>query len=314
MFVTVKPFLSISNKSKDSITIGYYSQHKLVISGEPSYLESEFNNLKKGIEISEEEITNSRDFLFDRLRVLGLLDFYQRKQDYNSSRTRSFYSLLSNEPKLAEDNISSQTAVIIGCGGLGSRLAVELAGCGFQNFILIDDDTLESSNLGRLPWFKKSDLGEYKTILTKNLLIDRHPEIHIETYEMKFGEFQKIGLFEQNHFCFISADDDNGFFMTNNENNLSQIGCPIIFCGYSEAYAFAGPIITDWDTEITSLSSNDSHLGQDIIAPSVGFINSLITGVVITEVLKYIVSGQTNLLGCKWVYNILSGQSLIANT
>ena len=143
---------------------------------------------------------------------------------------------------------------------------------------------------------------------------DRHTEIHIETYEMKFCEFQKIGLFEKNHFCFISADDDNGFFMSNNANSLSQIGCPIIFCGYSEAYAFAGPIIADWDTEITSLSSNDNQLGQDIIAPSVGFINSLITGVVITEVLKYIVSGQTNLLGRKWVYNILTGQSLTSDT
>ena len=54
-------------------------------------------------------------------------------------------------------------AVVIGLGGVGSWVALDLALSGkVKEMIIIDDDKIESSNLNRTP-FRICDIGAYKT-------------------------------------------------------------------------------------------------------------------------------------------------------
>ncbi len=46
-------------------------------------------------------------------------------------------------------DISDKSAVIIGCGGLGTNVSVNLAGAGIGRLLLIDFDTVEERNLNR---------------------------------------------------------------------------------------------------------------------------------------------------------------------
>ncbi|MEG0237155.1 sulfur carrier protein ThiS adenylyltransferase ThiF [Cetobacterium sp.] len=58
---------------------------------------------------------------------------------------------------------------VAGCGGIGSNVAMNLVRAGIKNFILVDFDKIEESNLNRQFYFK-NQIGLYKApILMKNL-------------------------------------------------------------------------------------------------------------------------------------------------
>ena len=57
--------------------------------------------------------------------------------------------------------------VIIGLGGIGSPALQYLAGAGVDSLVLIDDDTVEASNLQRQTIFREDELGHRKADLAE---------------------------------------------------------------------------------------------------------------------------------------------------
>lgn len=82
------------------------------------------------------------------------------------------------------DVLSGKQVLLVGLGSGGSPIALELAKSGVQNFTLIDFDRLEVGNLARhvagLP-----DLGRYKTLAMRDLLLAKNPYAKIRTLEVK---------------------------------------------------------------------------------------------------------------------------------
>ncbi len=56
--------------------------------------------------------------------------------------------------------IQRQNVIIIGMGGIGCPVAQYLISTGVKNLTLIDNDTVQLSNLNRQILFNKNDLGE----------------------------------------------------------------------------------------------------------------------------------------------------------
>lgn len=71
-----------------------------------------------------------------------------------------------------------QTHIIVGCGGIGYWLAIQLALLGHERLVLIDADKIESSNLNRLPAPLRSR-GEYKVKVLKAQLRMMRPTVHV---------------------------------------------------------------------------------------------------------------------------------------
>ena len=69
-----------------------------------------------------------------------------------------------------QKKIQNLTVAIIGVGGIGSIIAEGLYRLGVRKFILIDDDTLEISNLNRWQSGKFSDVGSNKVDVCKDYL------------------------------------------------------------------------------------------------------------------------------------------------
>lgn len=94
-----------------------------------------------------------------------------------------------DEINLRQQNIvsdySQKIAIIVGLGGIGSWIAVDLALIGIGTLILFDDDKIESSNLNRT-LFKLSQVGEYKTKAVKQLISERRKNILVITNEELF--------------------------------------------------------------------------------------------------------------------------------
>ena len=64
-------------------------------------------------------------------------------------------------------------AIIIGCGGTGSWVGLNLALCGrIENLVLIDPDIIEQSNLNRTP-YRLCDVGKNKAEALKYIILER---------------------------------------------------------------------------------------------------------------------------------------------
>lgn len=77
--------------------------------------------------------------------------------------------------------IEQLNVAIIGLGGTGSVVAEQIAHLGVKNFVLVDPDVIEESNLNRLVGARASDVGYSKTEVTKRLIHNVQPTARIET-------------------------------------------------------------------------------------------------------------------------------------
>lgn len=59
---------------------------------------------------------------------------------------------------------------LVGVGGLGMLVLEQLARTGFRRFVLVDPDTVEVSNLNRLPSVTARDIGRFKVQVGKRLV------------------------------------------------------------------------------------------------------------------------------------------------
>ena len=77
-------------------------------------------------------------------------------------------------------DISKNSAVIIGCGGLGTNAAVHLAGSGIGKLLLVDFDGVEKRNLNRQFFYTENDEGSAKCELLAKRLKAYAPECEID--------------------------------------------------------------------------------------------------------------------------------------
>lgn len=96
---------------------------------------------------------------------------------------------------LWDQHIIENSAILIaGVGGTGSELAKNLALLGIGSLILVDDDTIEFSNLNRQMLFREEDVGHKKAIIAKKRIQEQfNPDIKINQYSNKLQKIpQKI--------------------------------------------------------------------------------------------------------------------------
>ena len=87
--------------------------------------------------------------------------------------------LFSRNTGLLESSVmNAKAALIIGCGSVGSFIALELARAGVGNFILVDSDTLEIHNICRHQLGFR-DLGRYKVDAVADAIKNINPSVKI---------------------------------------------------------------------------------------------------------------------------------------
>ena len=93
-------------------------------------------------------------------------------------------------------DISSHSAVVIGCGGLGTNAAVHLAGAGIGRLHLIDFDTVEERNLNRQFFYTPADKGEEKARLLAGRLKAYAPDCDITFSVEKINGSEDFSSYE----------------------------------------------------------------------------------------------------------------------
>ncbi len=95
----------------------------------------------------------------------------------------------------AFDVLQSAQVTIMGCGGLGSNIAVFLARCGVGHLHLIDFDHVEASNLNRQQ-YRVCDLGRPKTEALADLLHAINPFIDTKVDQVEVTDDNLRDLLE----------------------------------------------------------------------------------------------------------------------
>lgn len=80
-----------------------------------------------------------------------------------------------------QERLLSASALIIGMGGLGSPVALYLAAAGVGRLVLVDDDSVDLSNLQRQIIHRDADIGRPKVDSAKDTLHALNPETRIDT-------------------------------------------------------------------------------------------------------------------------------------
>ncbi len=82
----------------------------------------------------------------------------------------------------AQENIKNKTVAIVGCGGLGSPLVQMAARSGVGKIILIDNDTVSVSNLGRQILYTREHVGKPKVEVAAKIVKDINPDAEVIYY------------------------------------------------------------------------------------------------------------------------------------
>jgi hypothetical protein len=104
------------------------------------------------------------------------------------------------------NNIQGYPHVIVGCGGIGYWLALQLAMMGAQNLTLIDGDKVEPSNLNRLPIPLRMS-GEWKVKALKAQIRMLRPQVRVVCMPVHITEDTMSVLEAPNGYVWDCTDD-----------------------------------------------------------------------------------------------------------
>lgn len=109
--------------------------------------------------------------------------------------------------KEAQDNLFDKHIFVAGLGGVGSYAADALARSGIGRFTLVDFDKVSPSNINRQLIALSSTVGEPKTELMKQRILDINPKISVKVVNSFYTEKLNILLEEDPPDFVIDAID-----------------------------------------------------------------------------------------------------------
>ena len=113
--------------------------------------------------------------------------------------------ILKRQDPYVNEILKDASVSILGCGGLGSNIAMSLARCGVGTIHLYDFDKVEYSNLNRQN-YDQDDLGKSKVLQTKKKIHETIPYIKIYANEV-YVSLDNLDEISEKTDIFIEAFD-----------------------------------------------------------------------------------------------------------
>ena len=88
--------------------------------------------------------------------------------------------LIGNE---GMEKLKAAKIAVFGLGGVGSYVCEGLARCGVENFVLVDFDKIDESNINRQLIATEKTVGRYKVDLMKERILEINPDANVEIYK-----------------------------------------------------------------------------------------------------------------------------------
>jgi molybdopterin/thiamine biosynthesis adenylyltransferase len=207
--------------------------------------------------------------------------------------------MLGNDPIETQKSLSDKKIGIVGCGGIGNLVSVNLATAGVNNFILCDEDDIETSNLSRQIMFSENDIGKQKVDQLAVAIKKRASFTNIKSIKKKILSPKDLIDFKECDLIIVSADKGGVVNHVNQfciENNVNYINV-----GYVNDIAVWGPLVIPGKTgcyacgDVEAGESKDenlqqllSRINQEYQAPSIGPVNMLASSLASLDIVKHL--------------------------
>ncbi len=154
---------------------------------------------------------------------------FRWSEDYNTRIERNI-GLVSYEE---QEILKTSKIAILGTGGVGAPMALNLAYAGIENFVLADFDKVEFSNLNRQP-YTEADVGKLKVEALSEKLIAVNSNIQIQNYT-KITDKNIQDILKQVNVVVLSLDGPVGSIIVSRKAREMKIplvegwATPIVF-------------------------------------------------------------------------------------
>ncbi len=198
--------------------------------------------------------------------------------------------------------------LVVGAGGLGSAVVPALAAAGVGAIGVIDDDTVEASNLHRQLAHGAADVGRPKVASVADTVAALSPGTVVSTHDERLTAANALALFADYDLVVDGSDNFPTRYLVNDAALLSDI--PVVWGAVSQysgqagvAWAARGPHYRDLFPSPPPPGSVLSCEEGGVMPSTVAVIGSIMTG----EVLKLITGVGTALLGRVTLFDGLTG-------
>ena len=134
---------------------------------------------------------------------------------------------MADEKKLTQGfEIREKVCAVIGLGGLGTNVAVHLAGAGVGKMYLCDFDTVSETNLNRQFMYTAEDVGEYKCDILKGRLSQYAPSGEYISANEKIASISQMDFLKNCDIIFSCADNNEARLVIEEfcrENNIALV-------------------------------------------------------------------------------------------
>ena len=208
--------------------------------------------------------------------------------------------------------ISESRILCIGAGGLGSPIIQYLAAAGIGHITIVDDDTVDISNLQRQTIHRTSDIGTPKAESAKRFVNDLDPNISVESFVQRISDENASEIFAGHNIIIDGTDNIPTRYLI--DDTCKKLGITWI---YGSVYRFEG--------QVSVFNFNNGPTYRDLfpdpppehLIPScseagvLGVLPGLIGCLQVTEAIKIIVGIGEPLSGRLLIYDSLESTQRI---
>jgi len=199
--------------------------------------------------------------------------------------------------------LAGSHAVVVGLGGTGSSVAVNLAIGGVGRLTLVDRDVVSAENLHRQPTYTLADVGMSKAEVVSRYLRERVPGLRVDYHAASLGTGNAPRLIRDAEMAVDCLDNFAGRYALNAA--CVEQGIPMLHTGgmgwEASAGVFWSPRTACFECVFPGARDEDYPACEDVGV--LGALTSYIGSVGSIEVVKILSGMESGLLGAMLVFD-----------
>ena len=194
--------------------------------------------------------------------------------------------------------LRNTTIGVVGTGGLGSTVLIQLAVCGFGKIILADKDRIELSNLNRQVLHWEKDMGKGKVDSAREKLVEMNSGTDYEIFDGEVTEKNVDDVFSEADALIDGLDNFPGRYLLN--KYAVRRGIPFF---HGAIWGLEGRATTILPGRSPCFRCLYPEAESTEMIPVAGFTPGLIANVQVTEAVKWVLGLGDLLAGRLLLYD-----------
>ncbi|MFC0863941.1 ThiF family adenylyltransferase [Sphaerimonospora cavernae] len=223
-----------------------------------------------------------------------------------------YYDMIGMDPEAAQQVLARATVGIVGTGGIGSNVAMALAGAGIGHLVLTDGDEIELSNLTRQFLYAEDETGRIKVEVAAERLRRLNSTIQVTTVPDPASREMFDECLVGCDLVVLSADSPDELHEWIDEA-AKRHGFGYLAAGYIESFGSVGPLVLPGTTACYECFRAEGELEQYLVegekpgpnlnmgmqAGSYGPLNLIVAAMAANEVLRCLLGAECRSAGTR---------------